>query len=95
MRKKNIKKCGFLFSLRLANGENSGFYDAATDGCTAGPYTQSKGFWGYNELCERLYIDGELHKWNKHRVKIIDPKENAFSPPSWRKFHIVLFLLKK
>ena len=31
-------------------------YAPATAGCEAGPYTQARGYLGYNEICDRVII---------------------------------------
>jgi chitinase len=41
---------GFVLDDRNQNG----FYAPASTGIPAGPYTRESGFWGYNEICERL-----------------------------------------
>ena len=37
----------------IFQGEN-GLYAPATAGCEAGPYTQARGYLGYNEICDRV-----------------------------------------
>ena len=39
----------------IFQGEN-GLYAPATAGCEAGPYTQSRGYLGYNEICDRVIL---------------------------------------
>jgi len=41
----------------LANPENHGLYATSYVGIDPGPYTGQSGFWGYNEICEKLMQD--------------------------------------
>jgi len=40
----------------LSNQANNGLYEEARGGNPAGPYTQAAGYWGYNEVCEKVLL---------------------------------------
>ena len=45
----------------LADPANNGLYAPATSGIDAAMYTNSAGFWGYNEFCEKMLT--QLDQW--------------------------------
>eukprot|EP00095_Tigriopus_kingsejongensis_P010971 maker-scaffold270_size230592-snap-gene-1.18 protein:Tk10971 transcript:maker-scaffold270_size230592-snap-gene-1.18-mRNA-1 annotation:"hypothetical protein DAPPUDRAFT_232075" len=47
----------------LLDSSDNGLYAPAIAGCDAGYYTGTAGFWGFNEYCERMYLNGELDQW--------------------------------
>jgi len=47
----------------LANPDNWWLYAGAVGPIPPERYTQAEGYWGYNEFCERLYVDGQLDQW--------------------------------
>lgn len=53
---------------RLTNPADNGFYAPASGPCEPGKYTGTGGINGYNEFCEKLYVNGELSLWTKVRV---------------------------
>lgn len=55
---------------RLASPVNNGLYAPAPGPITAGPYTGTPGFWGYNEYCEKMFIQGQHPNWNTVHVSL-------------------------
>ena len=50
----------------LADANDNGFYAPVTGPITKADFTATDGFWGYNELCEKLM--SEQDEWTIHRV---------------------------
>jgi chitinase len=55
----------------LADPAKHNFYDPATNGIMAGPYTGTVGIWGYNEFCEKMYVNNEVDSWTKVRDPMV------------------------
>ena len=58
---------------RLSNPQNNGFYAPAIGGQDAGPYTAHAGYWGYNEYCEKMFLEGEFAEWTIVQVSDLVP----------------------
>ena len=50
----------------LVDGSNHGLYAPASSGIDPGMYTSARGFWGYNEFCEKMRT--EHSQWTTVRV---------------------------
>ena len=42
---------------------DTGFFAEAIAGCPAGPYTSTDGYWGYNEICEKVVAPEVAAAW--------------------------------
>ena len=50
----------------LVDASNHGLYAPASSGIDPGMYTSARGFWGYNEFCEKMRT--EQSQWTTVRV---------------------------
>ena len=50
----------------LVDASNHGLYAPASSGIDPGMYTSARGFWGYNEFCEKMRT--EQSQWTIVRV---------------------------
>jgi len=80
--KRGAKKSQLLVGLAaygrgftLRNPAENGLYAAATAGCEAGPYTQARGYLGYNEICDKVLLPGD---WTIVR------EEHVFAPYAYK-----------
>ena len=54
---------------KLTDANNNGFYAPASGPICKASFTATDGFWGYNELCEKLKSGGK--EWEVHRVNYL------------------------